>query len=282
MSLLEKRNGELSNMFETVNLKDCIGTEIRTDIKSLLTADVAQKVRQILIQRGVLVFKQLQLSDEQQLQLSRLMGVLREEGEKGIFKVTLDQKANSHAEYLKGSFNWHIDGTHDDIPVFASLLSGRKLSDVGGQTEFANSYAAYEALSDEMKKRIDGLKVIHSVEVSMLRGGIEPTPERVADWQRRPVKTHSLVWTHKSGRKSLVIGSHAASIVGMNKEESEQLLEELIAWTTQPKFKYRHEWSQGDMLIWDNTGVLHRVEPYPLDSGRMMHRTTLMGEEGFA
>ncbi|PTU31890.1 TauD/TfdA dioxygenase family protein [Stenotrophobium rhamnosiphilum] len=268
--------------FEAVNLKDHIGTEIRTDKKSLLTPEIAQKVRQLLIQRGVLVFKELQLSDEEQLQLSRLMGTLREEGEKGIFKVTLDRTANARADYLKGSFLWHIDGTHDTVPVFASLLSARKLSATGGQTEFANSYIAYDELSEAMKKKIAGLRVLHSVEVSMLRADIEPTPSNLADWRRLPDKTHNLVWTHKSGRKSLVIGCHAASVEGMEQAEGEQLIAELLAWTTQPKFMYRHEWSPGDMLIWDNTGVLHRAEPYPLDSGRMMHRTTLMGEEGFA
>jgi alpha-ketoglutarate-dependent taurine dioxygenase len=269
-------------LFEAVNLKDHIGTEIRTDIKSLLTPEVAQKIRQLLIKRGVLVFKELRLSDEQQLEFSRLLGVLREEGEKGIFKVTLDRTANSRADYLKGSFLWHIDGTHDDVPVFASLLSARKLSTIGGQTEFANSYAAYDELSEAMKQQIAGLKVVHSVEVSMLRAGIEPTEENIADWRRHPDKKHNLVWTHKSGRKSLVIGCHAASVAGMEMDLGRQLLDKLLTWTTQPKFMYRHEWSHGDMLIWDNTGVLHRAEPYPLDSGRMMHRTTLMGEESFA
>jgi len=268
--------------FETVALKDHIGSEIRTDINSLLTLEVARQVRRLLVQRGVLVFKGLHLGDEQQLQLSRLMGSLREEGEKGIYKVTLDRKANSRADYLKGSFLWHIDGTHDDVPVFASLLSARRLSQTGGQTEFANSYMAYEELPQAMKDRIAGLKVVHSVEVSMVRAGVEPSEDHLADWRRNPDKTHNLVWTHNSGRKSLVIGCHASHVAGMDRAEGQRLLQELLAWTTQPKFMYRHEWSPGDMLIWDNTGVLHRAEPYPLDSGRMMHRTTLIGEEGFA
>src|SRR3546814_20117487 len=81
------------------------------------------------------------------------------------------KSANERADYLKGSFLWHIDGTHDKVPVFASLLSGRRLSAIGGQTEFASSYAAYETLSEEMKQRIEGLKVVHSVETSMRRAG---------------------------------------------------------------------------------------------------------------
>lgn len=267
---------------QAIKLNDHIGTEVRTSVDALLTPAVAQQVRELLVQRGVLVFRKLALSDAQQLQFSKLMGTLREEGEKGIYKVTLDRNSNARADYLKGSWLWHIDGTHDEVPVFASLLSARKLSETGGQTEFANSYIAYESLPQSMKDRIAGLRVVHSVEVSMLNAGIEPKPEYVAEWRRLPDKTHNLVWTHKSGRKSLVIGCHASHIEGMNKAAGQELLKELVTWTTQPKFIYRHEWTLGDMLIWDNTGVLHRAEPYPLDSGRMMHRTTLMGEEAFA
>src|SRR3546814_4937128 len=90
-------------------LSDHVGAEIRADIDSLLTTAVAQEVRRVLIARGVVVFKELHLGDEQQLQLSRLMGTLREEGEKGIFKVTLDKSDNERADYLKGTFLWHID-----------------------------------------------------------------------------------------------------------------------------------------------------------------------------
>lgn len=268
--------------FEALNLKDRIGTEIRTDVETLLTPEAAAETRRLLVKRGVLVFKELNLSDEQQVRLAGLLGKLREEGEKGIFKITLDKNANERADYLKGSFNWHLDGTHDDVPVFASLLSGRTLSPVGGQTEFANSYQAYEELPQETKRRIDGLKVVHSVQVSMRRGGVEPTEANLAYWRSLPDRTHKLVWTHKTGRKSLVIGCHASHVEGMDKADGEKLLQELLDWATQPKFCYRHEWTVGDLLIWDNTGVLHRAEPYPLDSGRIMHRTTLLGEEAFA
>ncbi len=268
--------------FEVHKLKDRIGAEIRTDAETLLRPETGAEVRRILLDRGVLVFKALHLADDQQVELARLMGQVREEGEKGIFKITLDKSANNRADYLKGSFNWHVDGTHDNVPVFASLLSGRTLSTEGGQTEFVNSYAAYEELPQATKDRIAGLKVVHSVEVSMRRGGVEPTEANLAYWRSLPDKTHNLVWTHETGRKSLLIGCHASHVAGMDRAEGEALLQELLAWATQPKFKYRHEWSPGDMLIWDNTGVLHRVEPYPLDSGRVMHRTTLMGEEAFA
>lgn len=268
--------------FEAVDLKQWVGSEVRLAADGLFEPEVGAALRELLVQRGVLVFKQLNLTDQQQVRLAESIGTVRDEGEKGIFKITLDQKTKAPGNYLKGSFLWHMDGTHDDIPVFGSLLTGVKLSAVGGQTEFANSYAAYELLSDEMKHQIADLKVVHSVETSMIRAGIDPTPDDLAFWRSIPDRTHNLVWTHQCGRKSLVIGCHASHIVGMEKQQSDKLLAELLAWTTQPELVYRHEWDVGDLLIWDNTGVLHRAEPYPMDSGREMHRTTLLGEEAFS
>ncbi len=268
--------------FEVVALTASIGSEIRTTIDNLLTPEAGKEVRRLLIERGIVVFRALNLSEEQQLELSHLMGILREEGQKGIIKITLDKTLNARADYLKGSWLWHIDGTHDAVPPFASLLTGLKLSAIGGQTEFANCYAAYEQLPQETKDRVDGLRVVHSLETSMRRADIEPTESNLAHWRSLSDKAHNLVWTHESGRKSLVIGCSASHIEGMDKADGERLLQELLEWSTQPRFVYRHEWTPGDLVIWDNTGVLHRAEPYPLDSGRVMRRTTLVGEEAFA
>ncbi|WP_372809597.1 TauD/TfdA dioxygenase family protein [Litorivivens sp.] len=263
-------------------LKDDIGMEIHADIDTLLSPEVGAQLRKLLIDRGVLVFRTLNPGDEQQLALAGNIGTLRQEQGRSIYKITLDKNQNANADYLKGSWLWHLDGTHDRIPPFATMLSGKVLSETGGQTEFANSYAAYETLSDEMKRRIENLKVVHSVETSMHRAGIAATDHNLSSWRSNPNTTHRLVWEHTSGRKSLVIGCHADHIVGMDRKESDALLKELLDWATQPRFVYRHEWTVGDLLIWDNTGVLHRAEPYPLDSGRVMHRCTLLGEEAFS
>jgi alpha-ketoglutarate-dependent taurine dioxygenase len=268
--------------FQAIALRERIGTEIRGDVEALLTPKAATELRELLRERGVLVFKTIALTDAQQVTLAGLMGTVRDEGQDGVFKITLDKNLNAQGEYLKGSFLWHMDGTHDEVPVFASLLSGRKLSEVGGQTEFANSYQAYEELPQETKDRIADLKAVHSVAYSMSQAGVAGPESSTTNGRSTTDKIHNLVWTHKSGRKSLVIGCHASHIEGMDVEEGRKLIKELVAWTTQPRFVYRHEWDVGDLLIWDNTGVLHRAEPYPEDSGRVMHRTTLMGEEAFA
>ena len=95
------------------------------------------------------------------------MGTLREEGQKGVIKITLDKNLNAKADYLKGSWLWHLDGTHDNVPPFATLLTGLTLSAVGGQTEFASTYAAYEGLPDEEKADLEGLRVVHSVQAAV-------------------------------------------------------------------------------------------------------------------
>jgi alpha-ketoglutarate-dependent taurine dioxygenase len=107
--------------------------------------------------------------------------------------------------------------------------------------------------------------------------------ENLARWRAMSsVMSHPLVWTHKSGRKSLVVGSHADSVVGLPIPHGRSLLIRLQESAAQPAFSYRHEWQEGDLVIWDNHGLMHRVVPYDVDSGRMMHRTTLKGEERVA
>lgn len=268
--------------FNTVDLTQHIGTEVFCPVDTLLQPETGRALRHLLTQRGVLLLREANLSNEQQLTLASHMGRVRPEGDGGILKITLDKQINAKGDYLKGSFLWHMDGTHDSVPVFGSLLSGRRLSQVGGQTEFANSYAAYSALPQAMKDKIADLKVVHSVATSMRRAGVEPTAANMTYWQSIPDRTHKLVWQHACGRKSLVIGCHASHVEGWSQNDSDALLEELLAFVTQPKFVYRHEWSVGDCLIWDNTGVLHRAEPYPIDSGRLMDRATLLGEEAFS
>src|SRR3546814_12033890 len=123
-----------------------------------------------------------------------------------------------------------------------------------------------------MKQRSEGLKVVHSVETSMRRAGIEPTEANLRYWRGIPDKAHNLVWTHKSGRTTLVIGCHASHIADMDVAEGRKLLDELLAWPTQPRFIYRHEWSVADMPLWDNAGVLPSPTQYPDENGRPVHR----------
>src|SRR6266702_7176056 len=140
-----------------IDLTPKIGTEIRAARDALLKGTHSAAIRDLLERRGVVVFREVSFDDEEQLAFSRTVGEVIPQGEKGVFKVTLDQKENKMAEYLKGGFFWHIDGSTDDIPTRASLLSARRLSQTGGQTEFANTYAAYEELPESEKQAVDKL-----------------------------------------------------------------------------------------------------------------------------
>lgn len=265
----------------TIDLSPVIGTQIQSDIDTLLSGKYAAEIREILEQRGVVVFKELGMTDAQQLAFTATLGDVIDEGEKGIYKVTMDTKENAHADYLKGAFFWHIDGTTLDVPILASILSAKRLSSEGGDTDFSNTYAAYDALSDEDKAACDQLRVVHSLENAQQYVHPEPSYAEMKMWRGMPSNTLPLVWKHKSGRKSLVLGATAAYVVGMEFQEGRELLVKLRDHATQDQFRHRHQWNVGDLVIWDNTGTMHRATQYPLDSGRMMHRTKLAGEESF-
>lgn len=269
-----------SAQLDVVDLTPRIGSEIRTDLDTLLSGRAAENIRATLEQRGVVFFRGLHISDEQQVAIARTLGtVVANEGEDGIYKISLDENVNQRAKYLKGSLFWHFDGSLQPYPNLATLLRAVKLSDSGGDTEFCNTYAAYDDLPQSDKELIADLRVVHSAERSQYYVTPEMSHDEIAFWQKSPTKACPVVWTHQSGRKSLLLGATADYVVGMPVEESRALLARLRDWATQPQYVYRHEWEVGDLLIWDNTGTMHRALPYAADSGRLMHRTILAGEE---
>lgn len=231
---------------------------------------------------GALVFRDLHLDDEAQVAFSRKLGKVEKLGRgehPEIFLVTLDPKKNPAAAYLKGTFHWHIDGCTDDIPIMATMLSAHAVADSGGETEFASSYQAYEDLSDGEKAQWGSVRVVHTIEASQRLQNPDPSPEELEVMRQRPAKEHPLVWTHRSGRRSLVLGATADHVVGMPPDQSRALLDDLLARATSPERVYRHEWRTGDLVVWDNRGVLHRALPYDPASPRDMHRTTFAGDE---
>jgi alpha-ketoglutarate-dependent taurine dioxygenase len=161
----------------------------------------------------------------------------------------------------------------------ATVLSAHAVAEHGGETEFASTYGAYDTLPDDEKARADTLRVVHTIEASQRLHNPSPTEEEVARWRLRPPKEHPLVWRHRDGRRSLVIGATASHIVGMDEAEGKAVLQDLLDHATAPERVYRHTWAVGDLVIWDNRGVLHRACEYDPDSPRVMHRCTLSGDE---
>ncbi|MET0700869.1 MAG: TauD/TfdA family dioxygenase [Mycobacterium sp.] len=265
---------------EVIDLTPNIGSELRTDLDTLLSGRAAETIRAILDRRGVIFFRGLEITDEQQVAIAKTLGnIVAGEGEGGIYKISLDEDVNQRAQYLKGSMFWHFDGSLQPYPNLAALLRAITLSETGGQTEFCNTYAAYDDLPQADKETIAELRVVHSAERSQYYVRPEMSYDEVAFWQKSPTKSCPMVWNHESGRKSLLLGATADYVIGMSPEDSRALLARLRDWATQPRYVYRHDWQPGDLLIWSNTGTMHRVLPYPDDSGRLMHRTILAGEE---
>ena len=136
---------------KTRDLTPRIGTELFADADELLTGDHTAQIRDLLEKRGVLIFRGINFTDEQQMAFSRTVGEIFQQGKDGLVKITLDESQSEVAAYLHGTFFWHIDGAQDELPTRASLLTARTLSSVGGQTQFANTYAAYEDLPETEK-----------------------------------------------------------------------------------------------------------------------------------
>ncbi|APE35544.1 taurine catabolism dioxygenase TauD [Nocardia mangyaensis] len=269
-------------------LGQAVGAEVIGARRDQLLADagVAETVMTALEENGVLVFRDLHLDPETQVAFCRTLGqVDTSPGHHpvpGIYRVSLDTAKNSSASYLRATFDWHIDGCtpeDDAYPQMATVLTAKAVAASGGETEFASTYKAYDDLTATERASLRSLRVVHSLEASQRGVTADPTPAQLEVWRKRPIKEHPLIWTHKSGRRSLVLGASTDHVVGMPAEESRALLDGLLRRCTAPDRVYRHTWAVGDTVIWDNRGVIHRAAPYPSGSPREMLRTTVLGEE---
>jgi len=269
-------------------IKPDIGAIVHAGRPEIFDKSDTQEYLDLLEKHGALIFPGINLNDEEQLAFTDKLGarinftkaVPGGSAGSDVYNITLDKKLNNEPEYVYGTFFWHLDGiTSPNPPPKASILSCRRTAPKGGQTEFCNTYAAYDALPEEEKAEIEGLRVVHSV-VAAVREVAKP--EDIDPVKAAFAHEHPLVWTHKSGRKSLLVGYTADYVVGMSKPAGRALLARLLEWTGQPRFTYRHQWKEGDLAVWDNTGALHRVIPYDEASGRLMHRTSLAGIEEVA
>ncbi len=241
---------------------------------------------------NVLVFPQIHLNDDQIVALSGALGEKEEvkatadgsaPSDKGVYRIALDKDDKTQLEYVKGNDFWHMDGTSYRVPGKATLLKCENPPREGGDTGFANLFAAYEALPRDRKKQLENLRVLHCLAAVGRKLYERPTEQDYARWDAVfPLTEHPLVWHQQDGRTSLVIGATADSIVGLPREEGRALLQELVEWCTQDRFTYRHHWQQGDLVIFNNPGLLHRSYPYDDAAGRVMHRTTLKGHEAIA
>ncbi len=275
------------------DLTPLIGSQVTLSKQDLLSGALRDEIRALLVTRGAIVIRGLHLNDDELRTAARTLGDLRlgsakreadgkvlSEGEGGVLKVSLDPEINpEYARFLLGNHLWHMDGTYEEVPPFATLFTPFRLSRTGGETMFANCYAAYEDLPDDDKEFLGTLRAVHTMQAALFPSMRNCSPEDFAVWSSYPQRSHPLVWNHKSGRKSLVLSTSASWIEGMHPAESHDLLQRLMAHATQDKDTYSHSWQMGDLAIWDNTGTMHRVRPFDAESKREFHRCTLNGEE---
>ena len=250
------------------------------------------EIRAAFDEHSVLVFHGAALDDETQIAFSTRFGPLEvtksinpAAGTPFARQSNLDIRTGEvippddrRMIYQLANMLWHSDSSFKPVPSLCSLLSGRIVPPEGGNTEFASGRAAYPALPDTMKRRVENLIVVHDYSWSrdQVRPGFFTAEERAV----YPPVRHPLVRTNPvNGRKSLFLGAHASHIEGLSLEDGRALLKELLAHVSQPQFVYSHRWAEGDLVVWDNRCVLHRATPY--DSRRyqrLMQRTTISGD----
>jgi taurine dioxygenase len=177
-----------------------------------------------------------------------------------------------------GNFFWHTDASYMKEPASTTLLYAITIPPAGGDTNFANMHAAYEALTPAMKARVAPLRAIHSWEQSRFNSGSRLASEE--EKQKAPPVSHPLVRTHPdTGRKALYLGNHTSHIEGMEVEAGRALLRELLEHSTQSTFVYRHVWRAGDIVVWDNRSLLHKAsDDFDMNAcARVLHRTVVRG-----
>ncbi len=182
----------------------------------------------------MLLLRGLPIDDDLQVEFCRRLGEVVQFPKyenPNVMEISFDP-SNPNVNYFPSNDHWHFDGSMDDTPAKAVTLSARVLASDGGETEFASTYAAYDALSHDEKESLAELRVLHTFEAIQRRSYPDPTPEQLEDWATWPQREHPLVWEHRSGRRSLVLGHSASHVVGMDFDEGRALLDDLMSRAT--------------------------------------------------
>lgn len=187
-----------------------------------------------------------------------------------------DRDVLGDGKKLVNGASWHTDDSFMREPCSLTMLYGVTIPSKGGDTQFVNMYAAYEALAPDMKARIADLRVVHKYQSSRQVNRVSKRP--AAEMKAMPEATHPLVKVHpETGRKALYLNANRMEqVIGMERAESDRLLDELIAHAIKPEFQYRHIWRPGDVVIWDNRCTMHKANAdYPEGERRLMHRVVV-------
>jgi alpha-ketoglutarate-dependent taurine dioxygenase len=260
------------------------------DVSKTLSPVARQHILDLFAAHPILVFRDQNLSKEQQYNFTLNFGEIEElhvgrhqDAVKyaAVHTVSnLDANGNPSGGLAeRGNYFWHSDKSYHDVPSLLTMLHAVTLPPTGGPTQFANTELAYAALPEATKRQIQGLRAVHSWESSRIKSGSSPATE--AQIRERPPVDHPIVRTHPvRGTKVLYLGNHALHVVGMDREQGVRLLADLEAHATQSAFVYAHRWVQGDLVMWDNRCLLHRAfNNYDMGRhARILHRTVVRGD----
>ena len=240
------------------------------------------------LQYALLVFPDQHLKRDEQIAFARRFGPLEFEmaaisnvRADGSLRVETDN--DDMMKILKGNMGWHADSTYMPVQAKGAVFSAEVVPTIGGRTGFADMRAAYDALDEARKARVEKLQARHSLHYSQSKLGHE-TKEADGEYSGYglhdgPVPLRPLVKTHPdTGRKSLLIGRHAHAIPGMDPAESERFLQELIDFACRPPRIYHHDWAPGDAVLWDNRCLLHQATPWDMTQKRIMWHSRIAGD----
>jgi len=213
------------------------------------------------------------------LMMQTRTGALHDEVAEILILSSADRDTLGDGKKLVVGAHWHSDDSYKAAPCSLTILYGVEIPRSGGDTQFTNMYEAYDGLAPALRRRIDGLKVVHTYDSS--RKGTRIAKLRSEDAAALPhAVLHPLVRTHpETGRRALYMNpNRMEAVAGMARDESDALLDALTAHATQPRYQYRHEWRQGDIVIWDNRCTMHKANAdYPAGARRVMQRLMVAG-----
>jgi len=276
-----------------------IGAEVRgIDLAQPLPDRAFETLQAAFDTHRLLIFRDVHWSVDQQVAFSEKFGALEDfpdpkdqaEGHKTVLRVTNIDRATDtikpvddpgHKSFTLGTSAWHIDSSFRTLPSKASVLYALEMPADGGDTMFADTTLAYDSLSEDRKRAVEKMVIVHDFEETRRRHNLPPRPPEVQ--AATPPARHPLVTERKNGRRALFIGSHAAGIEGMTYEDARALIDELEEICVRPKYTYRHQWQDGDVVMFDNICMMHQAMHYDLEnSRRLLHRTTVAGDAPLA
>jgi alpha-ketoglutarate-dependent taurine dioxygenase len=248
-----------------------------------------KEIHAAFLEYGVLIFPGQHLDDEAQGAFAHRFGDIEQlsprqtgpniqiSNQRGDGKLA--EPDSEQFKVLRGNEGWHTDSTYMPLASKAAMLAAIVVPPEGGETDFADMRAAWEALDEETQTRLEGLSAYHSLYYSQAQAGFTHTTDNLYGFHDKGAPLRPLIKVHpETGRKSIYTGRHAYGIPGLPEEESRQLLEELLENACQPPRTYRHHWQPGDLVVWDNRCLMHRACPYDPNQARVLRGTRISGE----